>query len=274
MTLNFFTFAGQKLAYIDQGSGPVVVFVHGTPSSSAEFFEVIQGLSQSYRCIAIDHLGFGKSEKPQNGDYRLSSHTYRLRTLLEDLGVDQYHLVVHDFGGAIGLPLALEGGDKVLSLTLINTWAWPLVDTEPNLKKQRWLMQSSFMRFLYRYLNFSPRVMVKAAWGTYRPLTREKHRHYMDAFPTFRDREGPIACLEALFDPMEFGWLLYLGLKEVPPKKVQIFWGGRDVISTRTMDRWKEIFPHAKVCLFENVGHFVCDEASDLVIPALKNHLI
>src|SRR5690242_4227331 len=101
--MNGFSFEGNRLSYRDIGSGEPIVLVHGTPSSSLEFLEVINDLSQQYRCIAMDHLGFGQSEKPKNGDYTLAAHTKRLKALIEHLGLSKFHLLVHDFGGIIAL---------------------------------------------------------------------------------------------------------------------------------------------------------------------------
>jgi pimeloyl-ACP methyl ester carboxylesterase len=110
--IKFFNHPHGQLAYRDEGNGETIVFVHGTPTSSLEYAGLIDRLKDSYRCIAIDHLGFGCSDKPKDADYSIESHTTRLRSLLSQLSFESFHLVVHDFGGAIGLPLALGNGCK------------------------------------------------------------------------------------------------------------------------------------------------------------------
>jgi haloalkane dehalogenase len=90
---------GHRIAYRDEGhqteAGSPLVLVHGTPSSSQEFATVIESLKPNYRCIAIDHLGFGQSDKPVNGDYSLNAHTERLTFLLFDhLKLESFHLFV------------------------------------------------------------------------------------------------------------------------------------------------------------------------------------
>lgn len=265
---------GVEVAYRDEGRGPTVIFVHGTPSSSAEFADVFARLRSSFRCIAIDHLGFGESAKPAAADYSIAAHRARLGALMKHLGVRDYHLVVHDFGGAIALPLALEQPEHVLSITLMNTWLWPLEQTEPALRWQRPLLRSSVMRYLYRRWNFSARVLVKAAWGTHRPLSREQHGRYQQAFRTPGEREGTVAFLQALVDPRNPAWTLTDRLKALSGHRLLLLWGSGDrVVTTKTLRRWREIFPSARVVELAAVGHFVSDEAPELVAGALLNLL-
>ena len=265
-SLKHVTLDDHRIAYRDQGSGPVVVFVHGTPSSSVEFAAVIDAIAPQFRCIAIDHLGFGESDKPQAADYSIGAHSRRLSALLEHLGVGQYHLVVHDFGGAIALPLASADPSRILSLTLMNTWLWPLAETEPALVRQLPLLRSRLMEWLYRRFNFSARVLVKAAWGTHRPLKRHQHQRYMAAFPTADQRSGTIAFLKALLDPAEPAWARWRELDVLKHVPAQILWGmGDAMVTPKTLGRWREILPAATVVELPRVGHFISDEAPELV---------
>lgn len=265
---------GHRIAYRDLGRGPVVVFVHGTPSSSAEFAAVIDALSRDFRCIAVDHLGFGESDKPAAGDYSIAAHRRRLAALLAGLGVGDFHLVAHDFGGAIALPLAMADPRRVLSLTVMNSWLWPLIETEPAMRKQLPLLRSGVMTWLYRRFNFSARILVKASWGTHRPLSREHHRRYMDAFRTPQERSGTIAFLKALLDPGESSWQQWNGLAAMAEIPTLLLWGmGDRMITSTTLDRWRQLVPAAKVVELPRVGHFVADEAPELVGEALRQFL-
>lgn len=269
MHRNFQTPTGM-LTYQDMGEGEVIVIVHGTPSSSEEFSQVATELARSYRVILPDHLGFGRSEKPFDGDYSLKSHTNRLEALLTHLNIDHFHLVVHDFGGAIALPIAVKFPDRVLSLSLINTWAWPLENSEPMFRFQKPLMKSPLMRWMYLNLNFSARVLVKSAWGMHRPLNKEKHQRYMQAFPTRQDRMGTWRFAEALCDASESSWNLDLSILRAKP--AQVIWGMADkLLSPRTFDYWKNLFPDAHRVTLGKVGHFVADEAPEKLTPVLKN---
>lgn len=260
-----------ELSYIDVGLGAAVVFVHGTPVSSEEFREVIDKLKNKYRCIAIDHLGFGDSAKPINGDYSLSAHRERLKLFLNKLDVQRFHLVVTDFGGPIALPLAVENWDKVLSLTIMNSWGWLLEETETQLKSTGWLMRSWLMRLMYLYLNFSAKVMIKSAWGTYRPLTKERHEFYMNKFKSPSDRLGAWSFVLALFDKNDLSWHVGKKLSILPQKPTLIIWGLSDkFISQKNLTRWQQMLPHAEVHKIEKAGHFVSEECPEAVGDLLQ----
>jgi haloalkane dehalogenase len=115
-----------RMHYIDEGAGPPALFVHGTPTWSFEYRHAIRATMGSCRCIAPDHLGFGLSDRPRGTAYTPEAHAARLREFVDGLGLDRFALVVHDYGGPIGLPLALEG--RVTRLVLMNTWMWPFDD--------------------------------------------------------------------------------------------------------------------------------------------------
>ncbi|HEX6764663.1 MAG TPA: alpha/beta fold hydrolase, partial [Polyangiaceae bacterium] len=256
--------------YLDEGSGPAVVFVHGTPSWSYDFRALIAKLRTRYRCIALDHLGFGLSDRPTRVDDPLAMHTTNLERLLAKLGVDRYALVAHDFGGPIALPLALAHPERLRALCLMNTWAWSL-DEDPQFSKLRRFAGSSLVRFLYRYANFSARVMVKSSWGTRVPLTKNRHRHFTGLFPNRASREGTWAFAKSLvtedarYDAI--GARLG-GLAGVPSLVV---WGTADrFVGAPHLARWKRELPHARFLELDGVGHFPEDEAPDDILAALE----
>lgn len=270
--MNKLNINGNNISYVDTGSGPVLVLVHGTPSSSHEYSELIDILKTKYRCIAIDHLGFGHSDKPANGDYSLNAHTNRLKKLLEHLGINSYHLLVHDFGGVISLPIAIENWENIMSLTLLNTWFWPIIETEPNMKSQLFLLKSPVMKFLYLKFNFSAKVLLKMAWGKHQPLSKKKHLQYQSYFKNSTERMGTYHFLKALIDFENPAWQSFHKLKELSKKEINIIWGNADsLVSTRNLDRWKEIFPDASIKALDKVGHFVADEAASEVANTLMS---
>ena len=259
-----------NLSYLDFGQGVAVVFVHGTPVSSNEFLEVIDKLKNHYRCIAIDHLGFGESAKPKNGDYTLMAHRRRLNLFLDKLGVKKIHLVVTDFGGPIALPFAADNWENILSLTIMNSWGWLLEDTEVQLKRMGWLMRSWLMKQMYIYFNFSARVMIKSAWGKHRPLTKERHDFYINKFKHPDERVGTWGFVQALFDKSDFTWEIGKRLNLLSPKPTQIIWGMSDkFISSANMVRWQQLLPHAEVHKIEKAGHFVSEECPEIVSEKL-----
>jgi pimeloyl-ACP methyl ester carboxylesterase len=258
-----------QLAIREVGRGETVVFVHGTPTCSYEYRQVFNFLSEKYHCFAVDHLGFGNSPKPRDGNYALQAHQDRLKIMLKKRGIKRFHLVVHDFGGVVGLPLLWDSQFEVQSLTLLNTWAWPLVETEPQMKHQKWAVKLGLFDLLYRRFNFSPRVLLKMAWGQRTPLDPKLHEFYINQFPTVDDRSGPLAFLHALFDSKNPAWQMRADVLRIQ-QPVMIIWGTADkLISRRNLQRWREWLPQAKVYELDDVGHFVAEEAPQ----SLADHL-
>ena len=106
----WFDSSAGRVHYIDEGTGPPIVFCHGSPTWSFLYRKVVAGLRDRYRCIAVDYLGFGLSERPQNFGYRISEHTTILGELIDHLQLDGFVLMGQDWGGPIGLGTATEAG--------------------------------------------------------------------------------------------------------------------------------------------------------------------
>lgn len=268
---------GGRMHYVDEGprDAPVVLLVHGTPSSSHEYRYVIGALKEHFRCIAPDLIGFGASEKPPTWSYGLKDHTQNLERLVAHLGIDRFHLIVHDFGGVVGLPLALAAPARIRSLTVLNSWMWDL-GLDPAAARAQKHMLSPLVRFLYLNLNFSPRILVKMAWGRHRPLTRDLHRQYMAPFPDRAARHGTLAFARSLaLDGayLEALWAQRGKLRDLP---ALVIWGMADgFIKTLHLERWKTVFARAEILEIPAAGHFPQDEAGpDVVAPAVAAFLL
>ena len=161
---HFMDISGQQLHYIDEGSGQTLLFVHGTPSWSFDFRNVIQKLRGKYRCVAIDHIGFGLSDKPRVYDYSTTNHRATLLQLVRKLQLRDVTLVVHDFGGPIGLSAAIEEPELVKNIVVLNSWLWSSKEDPDDIRFSK-MLRSPLLPFLYKYLNFSPRFVLPAAFG-------------------------------------------------------------------------------------------------------------
>lgn len=262
-----------QLKFETKGRGQHIVFSHGTPTYSGEYESVVAKLQDQYCCVLIDHLGFGNSPQPRDGNYAIEAHQQRFKEALVSNDIQSFHLVVHDFGAAIALPLLFDSDFKILSLTILNSWYWPLIETEPQMRSQKLLVQIGILPFLYRYFNLSAKVLLKMAWGTHRPLTQSRHEHYISKFPTPNERSGTIAFLKVLFDFDHSVWKKTDSLKTIKVP-TQLIWGKADkLISTRNLVKWKSLLPQAKVTLIEEAGHFVAEEAPQIVADELCSFL-
>ena len=186
-----------RMHYVDEGSGPVILFVHGTPDWSFGFRHVIAAFAPTHRCIVPDHLGFGLSDKPHGANYTVAAHARRLQDLIAHLGLKDITLVVTDFGGGIGLPHALEHPANVKRLVLYNTWMWDLMP-DKRFSGPTAIMKSWLGRFLYLRLGFSVNVMMPNGYGDKKKLDKATHAHYRCALPDTASRAATFACVQEI----------------------------------------------------------------------------
>lgn len=261
-----------RVHYVDEGRGPVLLFVHGTPTWSFLYRHLLRDLSRDHRVIAVDHLGFGLSEKPVGWGYRPVDHARNLEQLIERLGLDDFTLVVHDFGGPIGLSYALEQPERVRALVLFNTWLWSLRGSSAERASR--VMAGPIGRFLYRRLNFSPRVLLKAVYGDKGKLTPEVHRQYIAPFPTAVSREAPWVLARELIGSSEWYEELWGHLERLAEKPALLLWGMKDpTFGAAALARWRGAFPGARVVEFPEAGHFVQEEAPVEAAGAIRSFL-
>lgn len=257
------------MRYVDEGEGAPIVFVHGTPAWSFLYRHAIRAMSPSHRCIAPDHLGFGRSDKPRTGLVP-SEHAANLDALITHLRLRDITLVVHDFGGPIGLPYALTRPENVSRVVIMNTWMWATAD-EPAVARISRFVAGPLGRFLYRWLNASARWLLPSAYGDRRKLTKEIHRHYLAPFAKRADREGPWVLGRELLASSEFYASLWSKRARLGAVPIDILWGERDpAFGPPHLARLREAFPHARVQTLAHAGHFVAEEAPESLVAALR----
>jgi len=271
-----------EMHYVDEGSGPPILFVHGTPTNSYEYRHLIAALSKRFRCIAPDHLGFGESSRPQSFAYTPEAHAAVLKEFVERLDLRDLTLVVHDFGGPIALPLAVGNGEwgvgsddsRVTRVVILNSWAWPL-DDDPQMARGAKFIGGAAGRLLYRYANASLRLIMPSAYGDKKKLTRAIHRRYLDVF---RDRDARVLVLHALARALLGSRAHYQALldrierlRDVP---VLIVWGMKDsAFQPYQLERWQRLLPTAQVAKIEGAGHWPHEEEPGRVIAAIEGFL-
>jgi haloalkane dehalogenase len=259
-----------RLHYVDEGSGPAILFVHGTPTWSFEWRHLIAGLRATHRCVAPDHLGFGLSDRPAGAAYTPEAHAERLREFVARVGLERFTLVVHDFGGPIGLPLAV-GGARVERLVVLNSWMWSFADDREMTKRAK-MIAGGFGKFLYRRLNASLRLITPSAYGDRNKLTRAIHAQYLNVFPDADSRERVLYALAlaltgsaAHYDSL---WQRRAALAAIPSLVV---WGLKDsAFRPHQLAKWREALPHAHVVELPSSGHWPHEEVPEAVLGALR----
>jgi len=260
--------------YVDEGTGEVLLFVHGTPTWSYEFRHLIKVLAKRYRCIAVDHLGFGLSGRPAGFAYSPEAHAAVLREFVDRLGLDRFTLVVHDFGGPIGLPLALDRPSRVARVIMMNTWAWPL-DDDPRMAKGARLIGGAIGRMLYRYANASLKLIMPSAYGDKKKLTPAIHAHYLNVFS---DRDARVLVLHALAKSLLGSRAHYQSLLDrigsLRQMPVLIIWGMKDTaFQPYQLARWRALVANAVVVEVPGAGHWPHEEEPAAVVAAIERFL-
>ncbi|WP_223654469.1 alpha/beta fold hydrolase [Hymenobacter psoromatis] len=263
---------GSHLHYVDERQGPVLLFVHGTPSCSFDFRRQIQGLSRAFRCVAVDHVGFGLSDKPEHYDYRPQQHARNLEHLIAHLDLRALTLIVHDFGGPIGLAYAVQHADNVRRLVILNSWLWD-TSAEPAFAKLRPVLASPLLPWLYRWLNFSPRFLLPASFGA-RPLSPAVRRQYIAPFRRAKERNGMVGFAQALLHEQPWFGALGQQLPQLRDRPVLLLWGMRDKFCGPTyLRRFAQAFRHATVVELPTCGHVPQEEEAAAVLHHLWQFL-
>jgi len=276
---SFQTPQGARMSYLDEGPAgdEAVLMLHGNPTWSFFYRDLVRELSPGIRCIAPDHVGMGLSDKPQRFDYRLASRIADIEALVDHLGLRRIHLVVHDWGGAIGFGVAVRRPEGVGRIVILNTAAFP----SKRIPKRIALCRSPLLgEFIVRGLNGFAE---PAAWMAMasRRLTWEERRGYLHPYGSWADRVGIHRFLRDI--PLEPDHPSRRTLEETAERLPRlsgheklIVWGGRDFCFDDTfLSRWREIYPGARVERLEGVGHYVLEDAGaqarDPITAFLKN---
>ncbi len=269
---HYFESSAGRMHYLDEGQGPVLLMVHGTPAWSFSYRHLVRELSQNYRCIAVDHLGFGLSDKPNEADYAPKAHAERLEELIAHLQLKNLSLLVHDFGGPIGLSYALQKPESVNKVIIFNTWLWSLNDY-PDIVRGATIAGSWLGKLLYRYFNFSPKVLVKQAFYDKSKLTKEVHRHYTEVFPDAGSRSAPYAFARHLLASRDWYDQLWKQREVLQNKEVLVIWGQKDpLLPYAFLQRWKKTLPAAEFHELQ-AGHFVQEEKPEEAVSFIRQFL-
>lgn len=270
----YFEVPAGRLHYVDEGSGSPVVMVHGNPTWSFLYRDLIKRLKPRYRCIAPDHIGFGLSDKPGNWSYLPEDHARNLAALIDSLELDNITLVLQDWGGPIGLSYAVANPGKIARIVLMNTWAWPVS------RDLHYIGFSKFMggpigRLLIRRYNFFAKVVLRQAFGDKSKLSKGVHTHYLRPLDAPEDRKGCMVFPKQIIASTAWLEQIWNGIANLNDKPKLFVWGMKDIaFRDKELKRWEKTFPKARSVRLNTVGHFVQEEApielAEAVAPFLS----
>ncbi len=271
-TSMYFDINGNKLHYIDEGKGEVLLFVHGTPSWSFDYRNVIKTLKDNYRCIAIDHIGFGLSDKPEQYDYSTQNHSKTLEKFVLEKQLNNITLIVHDFGGPIGLNFAIQHPEKIRNMIILNSWLWSSKN-DPDFIKLSKILKSPILPFLYRYLNFSPKFILPKSFGDHK-LSKNLLTQYTKPFANKTQRNGALAFAKSLLNDQEWFEELWNKRQIISEKPTLFIWGMKDaVIKPHHLAKFQSGFTNSTSLKLDTSGHFPQEEQPEKVIKTILNFL-
>lgn len=263
---HFFATEEGRLHYVDEGQGEAVLCLHGNPTWSFFFRDIVSALKSANRVIAVDHLGCGLSDKPQDARYDLSAHIDRMEAFVRSLQIAKLHLIVHDWGGAIGFGLAARMPQVISKIVILNTGAFRSTD----IPKRIAICRAPYLgHFLLRGLNAF--VIGALSMAVVKPLSKHVRAGYLFPYGSWAHR---IAIDSFVHDiPLAESHPSYSALVSIDKALVQfannpikIIWGGKDwCFHDGFLAEWRRRFPRADVHYLPKAGHWLLEDAKDEV---------
>lgn len=278
---NFLDRNGHQYHYVNEGQGEPVVMVHGNPSWSFYYRNLIQSLSANHQCIVPDHIGCGFSDKPDDDtyDYTLPNRIDDLEALLDHLNIkSNITLVVHDWGGMIGMGYAARHPDRIKKLVILNTAAFHMPATKSLPFALSIGRNTTLGTILVRGFNaFSS---VASYIGVKRkPMSKEIREAYVAPFDSWKNRISTLRFIQDIpLKPHDRNYNLVTDIEnslsrfnDIP---MIICWGLKDfVFDHHFLTEWKRKFPLAQIHEFSDCGHYILEDASDEVVPLITDFI-
>lgn len=272
---NFMEIHGHRYHYVDEGEGEPVLMVHGNPTWSYFYRRMILGLSSKYRVIAPDHMGCGLSDKPQNYEYRLENHIDNLETLVLRLKLTRITLVVHDWGGAIGMGCAIRHPQRFGRFIIMNTAAFSSMQMPFRISLCRIPVLGDF---LVRSLNLFALSAVKSA--VVNPLSPIIARGMTLPYNSYNNRIAVYRFVQDIpLVPEDYSYEVLLqiehGLWMFRECPIALIWGMQDWCFTAEhfLSQWQAIYPMAKVLEIDHAGHYLLEDAPVEIIRYVNHFL-
>ena len=239
----WFDGAGPRVHYVDEGRGPAVVMFHGNPTWTFLYRKVIVTLRDRFRCVAVDYPGFGLSERPAGYGYTAAEHAAVVGKLVDHLGLDDFIVVGQDWGGPIGMTVAVERAERVSGMVIANTWFWP---AQGSFTVFSLVMSTPPLQWLILKRNFFVKVIMPRL--VERKLEPAVFETYQKVQPSPESRRGVAE------KPMELVWAM----------KDPAF--GRETV----IQRWLRDFPDGHVTRLGDANHYVQEDAPEALAAAVE----
>jgi cis-3-alkyl-4-acyloxetan-2-one decarboxylase len=267
---------GHRLHYLDEGQGPVVILLHGNPTWSFYYRDLVLGLRNRFRVIVPDHLGCGLSDKPQDYDYRLENHVANLTALTNHLKLDRYALGVHDWGGPIGMGHAVAHPERITRLLIFNTTCHLTADYPLEIRACRWpILGAIGVRGLNLFLKLALKRAILRPGG----LDRDTRAGYLYPYDSWAHRVAIHRFIQDI--PMSpshpsqaYGTQTMGQLEKLVDKPMLLIWGLGDFVFTEAfLAQWQARFPKAETIRLSDAGHWIVEDAGIRLMPQIAGFL-
>jgi haloalkane dehalogenase len=260
--------SGARVHYVDEGSGPPLLLLHGNPTWSFLYRDIVAGLRDRYRCIAVDYPGFGLSSPPPGYGFTPAEHARVLEALVVELDLSGVTLMVQDWGGPIGFAVATRRPERFAAFVIGNTWAWPKSDPGTQLFS-RFLGGPIGRRLIVNRNVFIERILPGGVRR--RTLSDAVMNAYRGPFPTPGSRR-PIAVLpREILASRPFLAEIEGRLDRLRDRPALIAWPTKDVaFGERERQRWEQTFPDHRTVLLGGAGHYMQEDAAPEIVTAIR----
>ena len=264
----FMLVAGHRLAYLDEGTGPAVLLIHGIPTSSLLWRRIIPVLAETHRVIAPDMLNYGKSEKPVDADVSIAAQSRLMIGVLDALGIPRADVVAHDIGGGVAQIMAVNHPERVKKLVLSNAVcldSWPIPEFKP-LQEPGAEADMSLAAFVSMMRGFLPQ-------GVYRPEAFAPEALTMMMQP-WASEEGKRALFRNFrrLNP-EYTQAIAGELKHLRHETL-ILWGRHDPFQKPVYaEKLRAAIPGARLTWIDEAAHWVMEEKPAEVAAEVKAFL-
>jgi haloalkane dehalogenase len=265
---HFAQIEGARLHYVDQGSGPPLLLLHGNPTWSFLYREIIKGLSDRFRCVAIDYPGFGLSRAVPDYGFTPAEHSRIVERLVLELELRDVTMMVQDWGGPIGFALATRHPDRFAAFVIGNTWAWPKSDPGTQIFSR--LLGGPIGGYLILRRNvFVERIIpgnVKR-----KKLSAQVMDAYRGPFPTPESRRPMHVFPHEILASRPFLAEIDRKLPALRERPALLVWPTRDIAFREPeRRRWEGIFPDHRTVVLEGAGHYIQEDAPGEIVAAIR----
>jgi haloalkane dehalogenase len=260
-----------RVHYLDEGAGETIVFLHGNPTWSFLYRNIVKELRGNYRCVALDYPGFGLSEAPAGYDFLPRTHSQSVEQFFDALKLSNVTLMVQDWGGPIGLGMAGRRPELVKSLVIGNTWAWPM-DDDPNTRRFSGLMGGSIGRFLGLNFNGIPHMFF--AIGARDSLDDEVFEMYLRPFRRPDRREPTVIFPREIIGSSEYLAEVDANLARIADRPALIVWGAKDGgFRAAARERFEQRFANHRTVVLETAKHFIQEDEPQRIAAEIRAFL-